>query len=260
MGQHGGSFGPLRDALDRLSASGRTLAYWWRDDDATAPSPALERLLTLAHSSETPLALAVIPAHAEAALAERLADAPRIDVLVHGLSHANHAPAGMKKAEFGPSRALEALAADASAGLERLAAIMGSRVSPVFVPPWNRICGTLPPVLPGIGYRGLSAFGPVRDVPAVPGLVRVNTHIDPIAWRQGGGLADRTALLRRLADAVLDRVQAADRDPEPLGLLTHHLVQDEATWGFVSELLAILREHPAATAAQADALFRSSTA
>jgi hypothetical protein len=34
---------------------------------------------------------------------------------------------------------------------------------------------------------------------------------------------------------------------EPTGLLTHHLAFDDAAFGFVAELIARTREHPAVT-------------
>ena len=47
--------------LARWRAEGLSLPIWWRDDDAIAPTPALERLLALAEQFEAPLHLAVIP-------------------------------------------------------------------------------------------------------------------------------------------------------------------------------------------------------
>ncbi len=40
--------------------------FWWRDDDATTRTPALERLLALSTTPRLPLALAVIPAGVDA--------------------------------------------------------------------------------------------------------------------------------------------------------------------------------------------------
>ena len=63
----------LSAELDAWAAAGRTATFWWRDDDATAPTPELGRLLRLAGAHGAPLALAVIPAEAGPALAEALA-------------------------------------------------------------------------------------------------------------------------------------------------------------------------------------------
>ena len=56
------------DALDReldaWAAAGRVAEAWWRDDDATAPTPALARLLEARRAAGAPVALAVIPARA----------------------------------------------------------------------------------------------------------------------------------------------------------------------------------------------------
>jgi hypothetical protein len=87
--------------LDAWGAAGRTATLWWRDDDAVAPSPELDRLLALAATCGAPLALAVIPAAAEDALAARLeGQAAEIAVLQHGCAHRNLAAAGGKKCEL----------------------------------------------------------------------------------------------------------------------------------------------------------------
>lgn len=237
----------LAAALDRRAQRHGAVAVWWRDDDATAHTPALDRLLALRRETGWPLALAAIPAGAEPSLAARLAGEAEIDLLVHGLAHANHAPPGEKKAELAhrPAAALEREAAQGLAlARARLGALLG--VLPVLVPPWNRIAPDLAAALPRLGFRGLSTFGPRGS--AIPGLVQVNTHLDPVAWRTGRGLAEPRALLARAADTV-------GRGEAPLGLLTHHLVQDARTWAFCAALLERLRAHPAVRVARADGLF-----
>src|SRR5690606_2061069 len=74
--------------LARWRDEGLILPVWWRDDDAVAPTPALERLLELAGRFQAPLHLAVIPEPATSELAERLRTASAF-VLTHGWRHAN---------------------------------------------------------------------------------------------------------------------------------------------------------------------------
>ncbi|WP_099903371.1 glycosyltransferase, partial [Methylobacterium frigidaeris] len=225
---------PLTDALARAADEGRTVTLWWRDDDATAHTPALDRLLALAARTGWPVALAAVPARAEPSLTARIADEPGIDLLVHGLAHANHAPADARKAEFGSHRPLAALRADAVEALALSHARLGHRLLPVLVPPWNRIAPDLPEHLPALHYRGLSAAHPL---PPVPGLAQAHAAIDPIAWRSGGGLADPEGIVARAARAVAEG--------GPVGLLTHHLVQDGTTWDFCERLLDCLASHAA---------------
>ncbi|HYE00178.1 MAG TPA: hypothetical protein VEH84_12405, partial [Alphaproteobacteria bacterium] len=162
----------LARELDLWGAAGRVATLWWRDDDAVAATPALDRLLAPA----LPLTLAVIPAAAEPGLAERLRTAPAVTVAQHGWSHADHAPPGAKSIELG-GRPAAAVAADLAAGRDRLAALFGERFRPVLVPPWNRIDPAVLPLLPGLGYAGLSTFTPRRAAEAAPRVVRVNSHV-----------------------------------------------------------------------------------
>ncbi|HEX2725775.1 MAG TPA: glycosyltransferase, partial [Beijerinckiaceae bacterium] len=242
----------LDSALAQLADAGTSVAFWWRDDDAVANTPQLGRLLALARRFELPIALAVIPRALQASLADRLADEPLAAVLVHGLSHVNHARPDEKKAEFGPHRSLDRLADDAAQGLAASRAGFAGRAVPVFVPPWNRVAPELPPLLPGLGFAGLSTFGDRQS--SVPRLVHINTHIDPIDWRQGRGLRPPEALVAEVVRIVQARASGANR-AGPIGLLTHHLVHDEATWAFCEELLGRLAAHSSVRFHTADAVF-----
>jgi predicted glycosyltransferase len=233
---------PLATAIKRARDVGWEPQFWWRDDDAVAETPALHRLLTLAERYRRPLAVAVVPKRAEASLAGVLASSPWTVALVHGLSHANHAPAGAKKAELGPRRPLPILAREAAAGLFTLQEAFRDKALPVLVPPWNRIAPDLVLLLPSLGYTGLSSFRD-RDRRAVPGLAWVNTHLDPIDWQGSRSLHSPDALIGLAAAAVDRRLNGlADRD-EPIGLLTHHLVHDEPIWTFCDALLEQMAQH-----------------
>lgn len=233
----------LADELDRWGEKGRTATLWWRDDDAAAPSRCLTELLTIAQ--ETPLALAVVPAHADPALAECLSPTSSTKILQHGWRHANRATAG-KKSEFPLSRGRDAIAADLGAGRERLASMFGNRTLAVLAPPWNRFDAALLPLLGETGIPAISRMGPRATAWPTPGVFEANVHVDLVAWRSGRGFvgetAALTALLRHLAAR---RTSEADPD-EPTGILTHHLVQDGATRDFLYRLLASTRSHSAA--------------
>jgi hypothetical protein len=244
----------LDDALSRAAERGAALPFWWRDDDAVAHTPHLDRLLALARDFDIPIALAAIPARVEPSLAARLAEEPLARVLVHGLAHANHALGDAKKAEFGSHRPLARLVEDAREGLRLGRRHFGDRLVPVFVPPWNRVAPDLVERLPRIGYRGLSTFGERRAPEPARALMQVNTHIDPIAWREGRGCKDIGALAAELAQAVASRA-GSHGEPEPIGLLTHHLVHDEAVWRFVEELLSRMAEQKIMRFLDADAMF-----
>ena len=233
----------LAREVDAWRDAGREAALWWRDDDAVEPSSALSRLLALRPGC--PLGLAVIPAAAKASLAAELSEA--VDVLVHGFGHANHAAPGARKTEYPAGRVAPE---EMRAGRERLEAIFGGRVLPVFVPPWNRMGDDAAAALPAAGYRMLSGY---RGRPEGP-LPRLDTHVDLIDWRGGRRFAGAEAVLGALVDVLAARRRAQDlqdlqdlrglRDPRPTGVLSHHLVHDAAAWRFLEDLLAWVDEAP----------------
>lgn len=226
----------LTDELDRWASEGRTAFFWWRDDDAVTVTPALERLIGVHRTADIPLALAVIPAQAQPALAERLKSEPQIAALQHGYSHHNHADPAEKKSEFPAGRVLADRLSDMQAGHALLERLFDTRLLPVFVPPWNRLAPDGLPAMPALGYLAVSAFQARRSYWAAPGLAILNTHIDPIDWHGG----DNCAAVERCLAATcthLRAMRAGEQDMQPLGLLTHHLRHDEPIWSFVAKFL-----------------------
>ena len=233
---------PVIAELQRWHDQGLTLPLWWRDDDAIAPSQALDRLLSLAEGFDAPLHLAVVPRPAEDALAERLQDAARAFAIPHGWQHRNHAPPDEKKAEFGAHRPTQIMLDEVTRGWRRIEKMLGPRALPVFTPPWNRACPAVVEGLAGAGFTAVSTFFPrVRKYPS-PNLLQVNTHLDPIDWRAGGSLVDPAALAAEIAAQLIDRRQGRADNSEPFGLLTHHLAHDERVWSFTATLVEQLTQ------------------
>ncbi|HJT61136.1 MAG TPA: polysaccharide deacetylase family protein [Burkholderiales bacterium] len=219
----------LEDEIRRRGDAGRPVEFWWRDDDATACSDALERLLKLSRSHRVPLALAVIPQEATPQLFGVLHE--RVSVLQHGTDHRNRAAAGEKKTEYPGTESVESALARIAEGMAKLRSRAGQEFMPVLAPPWNRMRADLVDKLPSLGIRGVSAYGPQKSREPAPGLRQVNTHVDVVAWRRGrrfvGEAEALTLALKNLSSE------------QPLGWLTHHAVHDEATWDFLERLFTL---------------------
>ena len=226
--------------LDRCADQDQRIALWLRDDDAIAVTPALERLLALTGQWEVPAVLAVVPMPAEPDLAVRLGALAHIRVATHGYAHRNHAPQAEKKQELGGHRPAAIVLGEIKAGLDRLAALFPDQAAPMVVPPWNRIAADLLPHLPGLGVRFLSAFGPEAPHEPVPGLAQIDCQLDIIDWRLRRSHPD-ALLAGRLAGLVRRHAPAS----APIGILTHHLVHDEAAWGFLADLFRLTAGHEA---------------
>lgn len=229
----------LRKTLDDLANRGQQAVLWWRDDDAVRPTAALDRLLVLSSRWQVPVTLAVIPEPTGPALAEHLSQSTIANVAVHGWRHQNHAPPGEKKQELGSHRPQVQVLTELAQGLARLHALHGPRLVPVLVPPWNRIAPGLLPGLAGCGFQALSVFGPAR-----PGPIRcINTHVDLMDWHGTGGGRATGDLLTDLAGAITAAARKGS-NPEPIGILSHHLVHDAQAWRFLDVVFDLTRDHP----------------
>lgn len=230
------------DELARWRDAGRVAEFWWRDDDAARPAPALSRLLALAQRTSTPLALAVIPLQAGKEPFENIG--PGVSILQHGTDHRNRAGAGEKKTEFPESEPSQDALARLAAAREQLEAWAHARFVPVLAPPWNRLPEALAPKLGAAGLRGLTRYGIRVAAEVAPGVAQVNTHVDLIAWRAGRGFAGEEAVLEAAVRHLAAKRQGRADAAEATGWLSHHAVHDEAAWTFLERLFETAREAP----------------
>lgn len=228
----------LSNELSIWRAEGLLLPLWWRDDDAIEETARLSQLFDLAEKISLPVHLAVIPEPATEGLAWACEGREFVVPVVHGWAHRNRSFLGQKKAEFGRQRrtALD----ETQAGLARLRALFGSSLFEMFVPPWNRFDTALAPGLVTQGYQALSTYLPRQTAETAPGLKQINTHLDPIDWRDTRSLVPEDKLLSTLITLLKDRRRGFTDATEPLGFLTHHLVHDPAIWAFSERCLKTL--------------------
>ncbi len=237
----------LKSELDNWADLGKSVNFWWRDDDAFEPSGNLDKLLELSYIWNAPLALAVIPSRLEPELINFLQDRTLVSVMQHGYAHDNHAAPGQRKLELGGTRTAVKIIADLERGYQILQQHFPDRFQTVLVPPWNRIDDNIVSRLPELGFIGISNMR-VRSIACpVSGLLQVNTHLDPINWRHRGGFIGVYPAIAILIQHLIAKRTGYRDSAEPTGLLTHHLAQNQAVWRFLEDLLECLCNHPAVT-------------
>ena len=244
--------------ISRWRDAGRPVEFWWRDDDATQPTSALERLLRLATQFKVPLALAVIPAQADPALFALLP--AEAEVLQHGADHSNRAAPGDKKTEYPANEAVVTALARLADGGRRLSDLAGARSLGVLAPPWNRIAAHLLPRLASCGFRGLSRYGARNSAQAASGITQINTHVDIIDWKGSRGFVGVEQALSQATGHLAARRQGGADADEPTGWLTHHACHDEEAWAFLADLFDRLRSEPGVRWKSARGLFAGTAA
>ncbi|WP_170604530.1 polysaccharide deacetylase family protein [Ruegeria arenilitoris] len=245
---------PLRNELRHWQADDLEFPLWWRDDDAISVTDQLKTLTAISESLELPVHLAVIPQEARTSLVDFCADSPFLIPVVHGWAHQNHAPDVEKKSEFRLHRPMAEMVAEIKNGKNKLGNLFGDRLCPMFVPPWNRIAAETVQQLPILGFRFLSTATPRETRFIAPGLEQINTHIDPIDWHGTRSLIEPDIIVGDVVSLLRDRREGLADNSEPLGVLTHHLVHDQAVWAFTRELIVRLLEGPATVWADLETL------
>jgi hypothetical protein len=249
----------LVEELDRWEEAGRVAQLWWRDDDAIAPTPELDRLLTVADC--VPLGLAVIPGDVVGEMAAALDPFPQISVLQHGWCHANWAanyPGAGKSSEYPAARHPVDVADELEEGRRRLLSLFGPRALRVFVPPWNRFSDRFVPLLGEAGFAAISQMAPRETAPLRrdisggvpgeiprkrPGVARIDVHLDIVAWHEDRKFVGDAVALGGLVAEL--RARRGAGDDTAIGLLTHHLVMDGPTEDFLYRLGEIVAAHRA---------------
>ncbi|MFL6721663.1 MAG: hypothetical protein ACJ8FT_07670 [Sphingomonas sp.] len=231
-------FRPLIAELDNWSTEPAPATFWWRDDDAVAPSNELDSLLDIAHGR--PLALATVPFYASEALSRRIANEPNVTIFQHGWKHQNHAAEG-PNSEYPPGRPTDIVAREISDGSAKLSELFGGQFAPVFTPPWHGFDRAYLGLLMAAGLKGLSSKGR-RAAAADAGVVQNNIHCIPIEWSTPPGFGNPARYIGQLVNHLKRRRSGNDRE-EGTGILTHHLVQTRESLEFVRGVLDVITTH-----------------
>ncbi|MFO0646036.1 MAG: polysaccharide deacetylase family protein [Polyangiales bacterium] len=179
-----------------------------RVDDVGDDDAATDALLSALRDAGIPASCQVVPAwltpSTARGLGRRRDRAPElVELAQHGFSHANHAPAGGRKHEFGEGRSIEDQRRDLLAGRRRLEALLGDAFTPGFCPPHDRLTHDTLRVLRAEAYLFV-AGGPrtFEEMPVPDGLFTAVFGVD--ASERGP-----TGRLCRPASAVLGQLKAA---------------------------------------------------
>jgi hypothetical protein len=235
----------VHQTLDQLEAP---VDIFFRDDDAGWEDGRLLVLLDLFAHYEVPIDLAAIPCALSAGLSRELLD--RMDrtntssarqnghrggvhIHQHGYAHLNHERQG-RKCEFGPSRDRASQREDIQRGRLRLQELMGPNIDSIFTPPWNRCTIETGECLVELGLQTLSRESSASPL-GTPGLTELPVTHDWFAHRKGVRLAQQE-WMHSLASKL--------EGPQPVGIMLHHAIMDEAEMRSLAELLAVLAAHP----------------
>lgn len=224
----------LGPELGLWKAAGHAPAFWWRDDDARAPSPALDRLLALSRRFDAPITIAAVPDGDIEALAKACRAVDGVDLAIHGFRHENRAPAGQPSGEVNDQDLLADVVSELGTAIEvfRRAGATPS----LFVPPWNNAHPTL---VKGLGLQGLSLSG-YGEMRGEGPPARLDAHLDVMRWKPHPRFRGAARFLLRTRRLLAQRRQQGLWN-EPLGLLTHHLDHDTPTWRFLEAFLSAFR-------------------
>ena len=255
--------GPFWRALDEELAhwreAGACATFWWRDDDATAASLSLDRLLDMSVNGGAPVAIAAIPEPLCKSLSDTLANRHTVQVLQHGFSHRNHA-AGLNEGawELGLHRDVGVIIDELTAGREILRAAFGAQFIPIMVPPWNRIDRHLLPHLQEGGFIGVSAFGQRSMRFPIAGFAEANTHFDLLAWKGAPRFRGQAAAQRDIVGHLRNRRLGMAQPDEATGVLSHHLTLDGEAWRFLDDFVRYVARHTSARWLSASEVFEIS--
>lgn len=223
----------LGPELALWNKAGHAPVLWWRDDDARVATGALEQLLALSRRHDAPLTIAAIAGPSLSLLVRRVAKEPHVELAVHGFKHVNRQPEGQGSGEILDSDDVDWVRAQLRS---TVMTFHRAGVAPtLFVPPWNNLKPQLLEALPDSSICVVSGFEQASG--RANGVTRLDAHLDVLRWKGGARFRGSWKFLSRMRRLMAERRKAGQWD-EPIGLLTHHLDHDKATWLFLESFLA----------------------
>ena len=227
---------------DQRSRARHQIPFWWRDDDADGCDACARqvaracrggticRLRSPSSRSErrqrSPSALASEP-NVVGAPARLAASKPRAERRKAGGAWRS------SPARRGPRRARARLRpADASSSR--------TQFLPVLVPPWNRIarCRARAARQDGWPHRPVDVRARAAERPALG--QRASRY-----FRMAAGAPPAQARARLMPSSQRSWSGGSPAIREPIGIMTHHLVHEEASWAFLEDLFGLIAKHPA---------------
>lgn len=253
------SWQDLQDELALWQQANQPLSFWWRDDDAETDSPALSALLSLSEEFNIPLALATIPLGADESLSTAITTVNHrqgtklITILQHGYSHRNHAPHPQKKQELGMHRDINTIIDELVIGKTKLSHLFSDCFVSVQVPPWNRIDDEIIERIASSNlFDVISRHGMVNNK-KMP-INEVNIHIDILNFKGTTCFLGTGKVIAQILKHLQYR-RANNYHNEATGLMSHHLVHDEATWNFLRQFFTLTRSFDNIVWQDANSLF-----
>jgi hypothetical protein len=223
--------------------SRRRISFWWRDDDVGGDGwnilrrmeheRRLEDMLALLARYGIPAVFAVVPYKL------RLYSSGQIKLLkkygayaaMHGICHRNNAKPGCNASEFPSGCDVEAAVSKILKHKRELEEIFGDRMLPIFVPPWNTLCGELEARLRASGFSAVSKY----NRPACE-HADDNVDVDFIDWQKRDLRGERDILADLIALLRNDDIRV-------IGLMNHHKVVTRRGSIFFDKLFSTLARH-----------------
>lgn len=224
----------IRNAIKQGIADRGPVKLFFRADDIGVPSKNYSQMMALFLKYRIPLCLAVVPSWITRQRWEAMQDLVKkggelFCWHMHGFRHTNHETKG-KKQEFGPARPPGKLFDDLSKGHDRLAAIMGHRLTPVFTPPWNRCTRETMVLLKKMGFQGISRdHGSLPEPP--PGFRDFPVHVDLHTRKEKNATEGWRQIQKALTTGMASPA---------CGIMLHHMCMNEQAFIFLEYLLALI--------------------
>ncbi len=233
------NFEELRQTLDQLRTTQRTVNIFFRDDDVDVDEETLWRLLKPFLFRGVPINLEIIPGTLTNSTAKLLREHQRsypklIELNQHGWMHTNHEIEG-RKCEFGVSRNFTQQFNDIANGKQKLDECFGDQWHPVFTPPWNRYTKDTLHALDELGFKVFSKDHSNQQISDY-GFTEISTTLDVYRWKPQAAMKPPSTIVNELRLQIFEL--------ETVGILLHHKVMDAAAFSFLDALLDELHRHP----------------
>lgn len=210
----------ISSIISELNNEGKTVYFWFRDDDVSTKSKQLIQIMDFFEDHHVSLLLGVIPYDLTDDAVDCILGYDHILVGQHGYVHRNYSLDPSIKSELCVSRGVEHVVEEQLLGHVKLQSAFGRKYTKIFIPPFFEMDEEVTAELDKNGYCGFSSWW--SNSRRKTGTPELNVQVDFVNWNPSGSYGGGAFIRKQLWRELVCLKRNEDAPAVAIGIVLHH--------------------------------------